>query len=502
MTPTPGRIVIADELVIEASAFVDPDGHAHAATEFEIWRERAAALQSLVWRAALEAPRTSVRLSEGSFAASGLADWTAYGVRVRYMDDGVCARWSAWSAAVVLRTDDGSAYLFNPAQMLRFDLEIPPSSWTAMNREAFPPGCVPFHRSTYPGELSFADQTFAVGMHIKGGCGSSRDLFHKAAFKVNLNWDDPNVAGCPAESRLYGETHFTFNNMVQDPTMTHEMLGYAFFRQLGLPAPRASYVQLYVNDELWGLYLHLESVDRRYLKRRFASNRGMMYEGAHGCDFLNENIPLSDLEWSCFDIEFKADPCDNVEPGDDPPGWPMLRELAAKLAAMPPGQFYPEIESFFEFDTFLTQWAADSIIGHWDGYEGTSITNYRAYHDPVTDKWSIVQTGIDLTFARNLDPFAFVGAMLATRCLEEQDCEAALAKRVVHALQAFEAMDLAREDERLYDFILPYVQADPRRNFAIEAFPQAHQELRQWLRERPARVRGHLQWRGFDTGSP
>ena len=56
----------------------------------------------------------------------------------------------------------------------------------------------------------------------------------------------------------------TLNNMVQDPTMLHEALGNEVYQAAGVPVPRTSYVHLRVYDQDQGLYLNVETIDRRF----------------------------------------------------------------------------------------------------------------------------------------------------------------------------------------------------------------------------------------------
>ena len=144
------------------------------------------------------------------------------------------------------------------------------------------------------------------------------------------------------------------------------------------------------------------------------------------------------------------------------------------------------IGAFFDYDELLSEWAVSGIIAHWDAYDFSIINNYRVYHDPSADRWSIIPTGIDQTFAgdpwsgTDLDPF-LVAAVLATRCLEEADCAAAFAARLAQVADVFEEMDLAAEAERIHALILPNVAADPRREFDLPTWDWLHQQLLAWI---------------------
>jgi spore coat protein CotH len=370
-------------------------------------------------------------------------------------------------------------------------LDIPPASWSAIHAEAIPNGCVPHDRAYYSGTLRFEDQVFeGVGIRVKGGCGSARNLDGKAGFKVNLSWDDPAVPGCPDTRRLFGLKRLTLNNLVQDRTFSHERLGYPIYKRLGVATPRTAHILVYVNDELWGLYNHIETIDRRFLTRWFDDNGGDMYEGTYWCDLLPENVPPVLDDTYCLRRSFGAGECS----GDS--DYQPLRDLVQSIAALPDGGFYPEVESFFEFDTFLSSWAVDTVLSHWDAYEFTILNNYRVYRDPSTMRWTLIPHGIDQTFADTIDGFDPSG-ILARRCIDEPDCEAAFAARVHAAVEAFEALELSEEAIGLDSLIREHVEADPRKELGIGEYDALVVEMRQWIVERPEVVRDELSARGF-----
>jgi hypothetical protein len=503
LAPAPGSTEVTEAVVLTSSPYQDPDLDPQQASEFEIWIVAGGVPVERVWGAMVMDPAklTSVTLAdgawEGSAAATGrFAEWANHVVRVRHRD--MCGAWSEWSDDVPFRTDDGSAYLFDPDAVHTVQLEIPPDSWTMIDAQAVGPWPYVPDRSYYSGTLTFDGVVYeGVGIRVKGGCGSSRPLSGKAAFKISLGWDDPNLAGCPADRRLYGQKHLTLNNGVQDAGFERERLGYTLFRAFGLPAPRASHVQLFVNGENWGLYLHVESFDRRFLDRHFPSKQGMLYEGGPFCDVIPEQIPPGAGD-ACFDREFSTDMCDTPENGDDPTDWELLRELANQIAALPPGGFTTGVQAFFDWDEFLSSWAINAVLGNWDGYQYGNINNYRMYHDPSTGRWSIIQSGIDNTFdsAPGWD-FWGIAAVLATRCFQESECTAAFAARVHAAADLFESLDLATEAQRIRTQIAAIQMADPRKEVSYDTALAAHQSLVNWIGGRPAEVRSSLAGHGF-----
>ncbi len=506
LDPASGRIdVVPDQLVIRASAFSDPDGDAHAESEAEIWIAPGGERLERVWQATNQERLTEFILADGEFeglaAGVGLAEWADHVVRVRYRDDtGSCDAWSAWSDERLFRTDDGSSHFFGNEVVRRFDIEIPPSSWDDINSEAYPGGCVQYRRNYYMGALVYEGERFdGVGVRLKGGCGSSRNLDGKSSFKINLNWDDPDVPGCPEERRLHGLSRFTLNNGVQDWTQEHEALGYAVYREMDVPSPRVGHAQVYVNGVYYGVYVHVETIDRRFLRRWFENNDGMMYEGAYWCDLLPWNVPNDLDEWSCFDREFSEDVCDEPDPDAEPTDWELLRQLTLDIQDIPPGGFYGQqgdITEIFDFDRFLSMWAVDGMLAHWDAYSFHILNNYRVYHDPDSGLWTMMPWGIDQTFRGDLDPWS-TDAVIIRRCLQETDCEDAFAQRLQEVSDTYESMELQADAQRMYDVVAPLLRDDPRKEYDNGAYGAAYRELVDFIPWRPLRVGEILASHGF-----
>ncbi len=500
MAPAPGRLdVIADDLTIRTSAFADADeGATHARSEFEIWRLAAGEPVIRVWHAELDAESgadlTRVKLADGTFEVGvTLDEWADYGVQARYSDGADCSAFSEWSPLRPFRTDDGSSVWFQEDLIHDVRITIPEASWGPINAQSQPPGCVPYIRQYYTGSVEVEGEVLdGVGVRTKGGCGSSRTLAGKASFKINLSWDDEAVPGCPQERRNHGLKRFTLNNQVQDRSFVHEMLAYKFYQLMGVPTPRANHVRVFVNDELWGLYLNLESIDRRMLSRWFDNKDGMLYEGTYWCDLVEGSVPPGDEDTYCISRKFHPSSCEPVAEGGDPEDYSVVREMVFALRdGYPVGSFYPEIEAIWVFDTFLSLWAVENIIGHWDGYTIQIVNNYRMYHDPSTGKWTIIPTGVDQTFGQNTAIDQIAG-LLAQRCWQEPDCQEAFKARVAQAVDVFEQADLQSMAAAIRDQIGPAVMEDPRKEGSSDEMVNGVQATINFIDARPAAVRASL----------
>jgi spore coat protein CotH len=96
----------------------------------------------------------------------------------------------------------------------------------------------------------------------------------------------------------HGFKKFVYNNGFKDPTLMKEFLGYELMALMGVPAPRACFVDLWVNDTHLGVYTQVEAVDYHFLSERFDETDGNLYK---------PEVGAGALDWTEADVEAKAD---------------------------------------------------------------------------------------------------------------------------------------------------------------------------------------------------
>lgn len=500
-------IVVPSQLALTVTPLEPSPDVSLVRLEVEIWRANPdGSARDRAWVGITADPALrSLRLADGTLegAAALIGDlepWQDHVVRARYIvsvGGGACESDGAWSDKRDFRTDDGSAAIFDSAVVRDYHVQLSPESFASIDAEALPPGCVPFERSYHAGTLRYDGVDFPdAGVKIKGGCGSARNLSEKAGLKIHLGWDSPAIAGCPDQRRILGLERFTFNNMVQDRTMSHELMAYTLYRAMGVPVPRATYARLHVNDELFGVYINVETIDRRFLARHFEHNGGQLYEGTYNCDLVSSSV--RDDDTGCLRRTFEPDPCDGApDPGDDPLDYTPVRALIAELDAAPVDGYYATLDANFDLDALMSMWAADAVLAHWDGYIYNIVNNYRLYHDPGTARWTFIPSGTDQTF-QNIDddPWA-VSARIGQRCLQEPVCEAAFAARLREAVEIFGALDLTARRQGYQAVVEALVATEPGRAFDMNAFQSEHAETQAFIDQRAGQVMQRLIARGF-----
>lgn len=361
---------------------------------------------------------------------------------------------------------DPSDALFPEDRVVRLDLSLDPEGVAALEADSY---------ATVRAGLGFEGAWFDdIELHIKGQWGSHREFDQKAAFKLDLD-------GLVPGRRLRGLEHLTLNNLVQDASGVHELLGYRLLRDAGVPAPRVAHAELWLNGEYRGLYLNVETPDDAWLERWFADPHGNLYEGEYGQD-----VTLADLADLELDEQGAADVTDRSD----------LEALATFLAQEPSEAVMPEFEARFDLDRTLGMLAGEVLLGHWDGYF-YSANNWRIYHDPSADRWTILAWGIDQTFDWSADVHAPVGD-ISEFCLAVPSCRIRYDLALWDMAERMLTLDCAERVDGALDRIVPLFEADPLREGSVDEMLDAAAETVEFCESYPAEVLAQL----FPDGVP
>lgn len=341
---------------------------------------------------------------------------------------------------------DLSEPLFEPDRLLEIDIELAPADWDALRVEHpdvfgrlvddCPGPLPPDPYTVYPGAITIDGERFDdVGIRKKGFLGSVNRT--RPSLKISFDEYEPG-------REVFGLERLTLNNNQQDVSQLDTCLAYRVFRDAGLAAPRCNWARVTVNGEDLGVYSNVESVRRRFLARHFDDSGGNLYEGQ-----------VADLRDVWVDnYEDKA--------GNDGD----RSDLAALVAAAeaPDGELLDALEPVLDVDAFLTFWATEVLVGHWDGYAGNR-NNHYLYRDPSSGRFHFLPWGPDSAFG---DPNPFLPAapppsvsannILVSRLYAIDDTHARYQARLAELLDTvWDEAALTAEIERASAMVESYV---------------------------------------------
>ncbi|MCB9795582.1 MAG: CotH kinase family protein [Alphaproteobacteria bacterium] len=277
--------------------------------------------------------------------------------------------------------DSGAAVdrVYDTSHLLQVDITLPEADWDALRAQQRTTlellageDCLednfPNPYTWFEAEVRL-DGTLLerVGLRKKGLVGSNDP------FRPSLKLDFDRFVD---DGEWEGVSRLTLNNGRQDPSRMQACMAYAVFRDAGLPAPRCSFAEVHVNGQALGVYANVEPIKDPFLRRWFEDDAGALYEGT-----------LSDFRegWTgTFE--------DKHELGD-------LEAIEAVIAALeaPDAELAEALDSVLDLDQYLRFWAAEVLVGHWDGYAGNT-NNFYIYADPADGRLRFIPWGADAVF--------------------------------------------------------------------------------------------------------
>ena len=295
-------------------------------------------------------------------------------------------------AAEDSRPADSSDRYFDRQRVLNIAIEIAREDWETLRHQTrtFEDLIAEIERyglsrpfadiyTWFPARVTVDGDTYAeVGVRKKGFIGSQSDTRPSLKLRFDKYVDGQALGGVMER--------MTLNNGIQDPSMVNTCLAHQIFALAGTPTPRCSFATVSVNGTNLGLYVHVEEIKPPFLARHFASAEGNLYEGT-----------VSD-----FTPEYRG--TFEKKSNEDAADWSDIDGVVAALQD-PSEAGLAALADAVDLDRFLTFWAVEVLLGHWDGYSGNR-NNYRFYREP-DGRFVFMPWGVDEAFHLKDDPNPF-----------------------------------------------------------------------------------------------
>ena len=287
--------------------------------------------------------------------------------------------------SMALGAPDGFDAYFGPDRVLDVRISMDPARWNELRYQTRTiQGLIQQRDSGLPYESPFtwfkADavidgQRFEeIGIRKKGFLGSLDT--EKPALKLRLN---KYVKG---QELAGGFKRITLNNSRQDPSMIRTQMAYFVFERAGLPAPRTGFARVNVNGQDIQLYVNVEQIEHYVLPRVYGDDEGNLYEGT-----------ISDFS---DDLRDSFEKKNHTKVND----WQDIDVVSTLLEI---GGLWEYLGKIVDLEQFLTFWAVETLIGHFDGYAGNK-NNFQIYR-PKHGKFQFIPWGADQVFATSDVPY-------------------------------------------------------------------------------------------------
>jgi spore coat protein CotH len=219
-----------------------------------------------------------------------------------------------------------------------------------------------------------------VGIRFKGFSslsGSWREGTYKISLKLDCDQFADEYPGVKGQT-LYGFDELNLQSGYGDNSLMRDKVVTEIFRDAGVPAPRASYYQVYIDkgngSEYFGLYTMIEGVRDTMLSSQFTDSSGNLYkpegerdatfqEGTFNSSFFDKETNKKEKDYS--DLEQFYGALNSEKRTTDPSAWRS------------------DLESIFDVDEFLIWLATNTVMQNWDTY-GSMAHNFYLYTNPST----------------------------------------------------------------------------------------------------------------------
>lgn len=302
-----------------------------------------------------------------------------------------------------------------------------------------------------------------VGVQLKGNSSYRTYPGKKKPFKISFDEYVDN-------QKLDGLKKINLNNGFKDPTMLREKIMLDMLRRQGMLAPRASYANLYLNDQLWGFYTLVEQVDKTFLEDRLDDKKGNLFKGD----------PNGTLQWK-GDAAAQYYTQYELKTNEDVNDWSNLVKLLNAINNSG-NEFSTKVEAVLNTKSWLGAWAINNLFVNLDSYNGSGH-NYYIYHNSKTDKFEWITWDVNECFGNfnlglavpQLETYnifinppnrPLINNML--KITGYQNGYTDYLKTFIE--KEFTPEKLNKTIDSLANVVRPYVQADPQKMFTNQQF--------------------------------
>lgn len=253
--------------------------------------------------------------------------------------------WNTGAAPV----DDAASEFFSSIKPIEIRLSIDVDRWNYLNEHALELDA----DSTFsPGEVSIdGAELGVVGIRPKGSRGTLGTCFNEAGEQICDKLSYKLKFNKYVDDKLFmGLSRLNLHSAVRDASFMRDFVAMGIYRRMGLPAPRVAFAELFVNDQLLGLYVLVEEIDEEFLKSRFpGESDGNLYKDRWPSGKRSGNLTS------------------NLRTNEEDPEHSGFERFFEELSLADDAQLPSIMERWLDASRFDSLIAVDEAIGHTDG---------------------------------------------------------------------------------------------------------------------------------------
>lgn len=265
--------------------------------------------------------------------------------------------------------------IYQESTVPRVDIEVHPDTltWLYENVESD----IEYHARFINSYNNTKDTVEKIGFRLRGN--TSRQSAKKS-FKISFNTFEKG-------KKYQGVEKMNLNGEHNDPAIIRSHMAWRLFEQLRVPGSRSNHVQVYINDEYFGLYANIEHIDEEFAESRFGSKTGNLYKCLYPANLTYLGNNVNQYKENGYTLKT------NEETGD----FADIIQLIKIINDYDASEFPEQLEPFFNVNGFIRYLAVEIFTGHWDAVS-FNRNNFYLYNNPLNEKIEFIPYDVDNTY--------------------------------------------------------------------------------------------------------
>jgi len=254
------------------------------------------------------------------------------------------------------------------------------------------------HQCTIYFKNAFIDDTVSqIGIRLRGN--TSRDMCKKS-YKLSFNTFNN-------DGEFYSLEKMNLNSENNDPTLMRSKLSWDLYQDMEMKTSRAAHIEVYINDEYFGLYTSVEQIDDEFLEKNFDDDTGNLWKCLHPANLVyfgndpnlykymvegggtNSITPSPAVGESRRVYELKTN--------NDLDDYSKLANLIDVINNSSDSLFFESLVEVINIEDLLKYYTFDILTGSWDNL-WYGWNNYYLYYQSSKEKFRVIPYDYDNTF--------------------------------------------------------------------------------------------------------
>jgi spore coat protein CotH len=337
-------------------------------------------------------------------------------------------------------------------------------------------------KTNIPATMVFKGETYdSVGVRFRG---QTSYMFiqgsQKKSFNITLDWiiDDQEIEGYETLNLING---------YEDPSFIREPL-YQKLSRNHIASAKSNHVQLFLNDQNWGIYINIQQLDRKHAREWFLDRNATRWRAEKTVGGPGFGAGFSSLNWLGWDTAVYQDYY-TMKKYYKPNPWDDLVNVCNALNNTPLDDLVDSLSNYMDIDGTLWFLAHEILFTDDDGYVYKGGMDYYLYFDIATNRMVPIEydanSCMSIQKATQWSPFyreANPDYPLMNRLMAVPELRQRYLAHVRTIMdQSFEISFIEAEIDAYAARIQQHVQDDPKKLYTYNQFLQEVPKLKQFF---------------------